>query len=136
MLKNVLKATVFATSVMLLNGAVVTSALAQVVYNRGNDTDPTTLDHHKTSTVAEANLMRELYEGLVVYDAAAKVVPGVAESWEVSDDGLKYTFKLRENAKRVIGPSMIHGALSSWQRSPARKVWVCQWPKGALMRNR
>jgi oligopeptide transport system substrate-binding protein len=44
--------------------ALLTSgAFAQVVYNRGNDTDPTSLDHHKTSTVAEANLMRDLYEG-------------------------------------------------------------------------
>ena len=98
MLKNLLKATVFATSVVLFNGADLSPSFAQVIYNRGNDTDPTTLDHHKTSTVSEANLMRELYEGLVVYDAKAKVVPGVAESWTVSDDGLKYTFKLRENA--------------------------------------
>ena len=31
---------------------------------------------------------------------------------------------------------MIQGALSSWQRNPARKVWVLQCPKGALMRSR
>lgn len=75
------------------------AAFAQVVYNRGNDTDPTSLDHHKTSTVAEANLMRDLYEGLVSHNAKAEVVPGVAESWEVSGDGLTYTFKLRADAK-------------------------------------
>src|SRR5690606_22135225 len=61
--------------------------------------DPTTLDHHKTSTVAEGNLMRDLYEGLVVQNNKAEVVPGVAESWDISDDGLVYTFKLRGNAK-------------------------------------
>lgn len=49
--------------------------------------------------MAEANLSRDLYEGLVVLDAEAKVVPGVAKSWQASDDGLKYTFKLREDAK-------------------------------------
>ena len=43
--------------------------------------------------------MRDLYEGLVVQNAKAEVVPGVAESWQVSDDGLKYTFKLRQDAK-------------------------------------
>jgi oligopeptide transport system substrate-binding protein len=75
------------------------SAFAQVVYNRGNDTDPTSLDHHKTTTIAEAHLMRDLYEGLVILDAKAEIVPGVAESWEVSDDGLTYTFKLRSDAK-------------------------------------
>ena len=99
MFKNVLKATVFATSLLVINGVAIAPAMSEVIYNRGNDTDPTTLDHHKTSTIAEANLMRELYEGLVVYNAKAEVVPGVAESWEVSDDGLKYTFKLRESAK-------------------------------------
>lgn len=88
----------FAAGVSLV--ALLTSgAFAQVVYNRGNDTDPTSLDHHKTSTVAEANLMRDLYEGLVIHDAKAQVIPGVAESWEVSDDGRTYTFKLREDAK-------------------------------------
>lgn len=76
-----------------------TTALAEVVYNRGNDTDPTTLDHQKTSTVAEGNLMRDLYEGLVTQDGTAKVVPGAAESWTISDDGLTYTFKLRADGK-------------------------------------
>lgn len=78
---------------------LTSAALAQVVYNRGNDTDPVSLDQHKTSTIAESNLLRDLYEGLVVYDASAEVIPGVAESWEVSDDSLTYTFKLRADAK-------------------------------------
>ena len=106
MLKSMLKATVFAASLIVLNGAVIAPALAEVVYNRGNDTDPTTLDHQKTSTVAEGNLMRDLYEGLVVQNAKAEVVSGVAESWQVSDDGLKYTFKLRQDAKWSNGDPM------------------------------
>lgn len=76
-----------------------TSASAEAVYYRGNDTDPETLDQHKTSTVAEAHILRDLYEGLVVYDAKAEIIPGVAESWKMSDDGLTYTFTLRQNAK-------------------------------------
>ncbi|MBX3530302.1 MAG: peptide ABC transporter substrate-binding protein [Rhizobiaceae bacterium] len=87
------------TALVLAGGLVAAPAFAEVVYNRGNDTDPTTLDHHKTSTVAESNIMLDLYEGLVTYDVKAAVVPGVAESWTVSDDGLKYTFKLRQDAK-------------------------------------
>ena len=38
-------------------------ASAQSVLYRGNDTDPATLDHHRTSTVAESNVLRDLYEG-------------------------------------------------------------------------
>lgn len=82
-----------------LAGLLTSAAFAEVVYSRGNDSDPETLDQHKTSTISEAHILRDLYEGLVIYDPAAKVIPGAAESWTVSDDQLVYTFKLREDAK-------------------------------------
>lgn len=99
MLNSLLKAGVLAAGAALAQVAALQAASAETVLNRGNDTDPTTLDHQKTSTIAEGNLMRDLYEGLVTQDPKAKVVPGAAESWEVSDDGLTYTFKLRADAK-------------------------------------
>lgn len=74
-------------------------AAAQVVYNRGNDADPETLDPHKTSLAAEGHILRDMLEGLMIYDAASKVVPGVAEKYEISDDGRVYRFTLRANAK-------------------------------------
>src|SRR5688572_13598450 len=79
--------------------ALTLSAAAEVVYNRGNDGDPETLDPHKTSAVAEAHILRDLLEGLVIHDAKADVVPGVAESWTISPDGRTYTFKLRADAR-------------------------------------
>lgn len=78
--------------------ALAAGGAPAATYVRGNDGDPETLDQHKTSTVAEANILRDLYEGLVIYDAAANVVPGVAESWTISDDGTVYTFRLRDDA--------------------------------------
>ncbi|MGH6925789.1 MAG: peptide ABC transporter substrate-binding protein [Propylenella sp.] len=95
MIRTLAKLTAGVSLAAMVSGA----SFAQVVYNRGNDTDPVSLDHHKTSTIAESNLSRDLYEGLVIYNPKAEVVPGVAESWEVSDDGLVYTFKLRADAK-------------------------------------
>jgi oligopeptide transport system substrate-binding protein len=74
-------------------------AVAQVVYHRGNDGEPETLDVHKTSTVGESHVLRDLYEGLVIKDNKGAVVPGVAEKWEMSDDGKTYRFTLRANAK-------------------------------------
>jgi len=71
----------------------------QIVFHRGNDGDPETLDPHKTSTVAEAHLLRDLREGLVIHDMKGEVVPGVAESWTMSPDGKTWRFKLRGNAK-------------------------------------
>ncbi|KUL97154.1 ABC transporter substrate-binding protein [Bosea sp. WAO] len=76
-----------------------TAALGQVVFHRGNDGDPETLDAHKTSTVSEAHLLRDLSEGLVIHHINGEVVPGVAESWTMSEDGKSYTFKLRANAR-------------------------------------
>ena len=100
MIKTMLKAGALSVALATALGVAGGPALAQeVVYNRGNDTDPSSLDQHKTSTVAEAHILRDLYEGLVVYNAAAEVVPGVAESWEVSEDGTVYTFTLREDAR-------------------------------------
>jgi oligopeptide transport system substrate-binding protein len=74
-------------------------ASAQVVFHRGNDDDPETLDPHKTSTVAESHILRDLYEGLVIHNMKGEVVAGAAESWSISADGKTYTFKLRANAK-------------------------------------
>ncbi|WP_244965531.1 peptide ABC transporter substrate-binding protein [Methylobacterium soli] len=65
------------------------------LYRRGNDADPETLDPHKSSTVAEAHILRDLYEGLLTYDNRGAIIPGAAESWSVSEDGLTYTFRLR-----------------------------------------
>ena len=56
------------------------------------------LDPHKTSTVYEAHILRDMFLGLVTEDAMSEVIPGAAESWTVSDDGLVYTFKLRQGA--------------------------------------
>ncbi|WP_153771144.1 peptide ABC transporter substrate-binding protein [Labrenzia sp. CE80] len=85
------------------------AAMAEVVYHRGNAADPETLDQHKTSTVYEAHILRDLYEGLVAYGADGKVIPGVATDWAVSDDGTTYTFTLRDDAKWSNGDPVVAG---------------------------
>ncbi len=99
------------TAVLAFSLAVVGSfaASAEMVYHRGNAADPETLDQHKTSTVYEAHILRDLYEGLVIYNSKAEVIPGVAESWSVSDDGRVYTFKLRGDAKWSNGDPVVAG---------------------------
>ena len=81
-----------------LSGMLITSAFAEMIYNRGNLADPESLDPHKTSTVYEAHILRDLFEGLVMPDAKANLIPGAAESWTTSQDGKVYTFKLRQDA--------------------------------------
>lgn len=65
------------------------------ILHRGNSTEPVTLDPHQSEDVSSGNILRDLYEGLVTEDAAGKLIPGAAEKWNISDDGLSYTFHLR-----------------------------------------
>ena len=62
-MRNLLRATVFATSLMTLSGALLAPAVAEVVFNRGNSADPESLDPHKTSTIYEAHILRDMFEG-------------------------------------------------------------------------
>lgn len=82
-----------------LLGGVSSAALAETVFHRGNGAEPETLDVHKSSGVPESFIQMDLYEGLLMADAKGEPIAGAAESWTVSDDGLTYTFKLRQNAK-------------------------------------
>ncbi|WP_299811837.1 peptide ABC transporter substrate-binding protein [uncultured Roseibium sp.] len=93
----------------VLMAATTLTAAAEVVYHRGNTADPETLDQHKTSTVYESHILRDLYEGLVAYSAAGKIIPGVASDWSVSDDGKVYTFTLRDDAKWSNGDPVVAG---------------------------
>ena len=92
-------------------------AFAEVVFNRGNSADPESLDPHKTSTVYEANILRDLFMGLMVHDAKAELQPGAAESHTVSADGKTYTFKLRQGALWSDGtPVTANDFVFAWRR--------------------
>ncbi len=98
MLNRLLRATVFASSLLLAGGAFLAPAMSETVYNRGSAAEPESVDPHKTSTVYEAHILRDLFQGLVMQDKDSGLIPGAAESWTVSDDGTVYTFKLRKDA--------------------------------------
>lgn len=70
----------------------------QLIFGRGSDSvglDPITVTDGESYKVTE-----NVLETLVKYeDTNTNVVPGLAESWEISKDGLTYTFKLRQGVK-------------------------------------
>lgn len=72
--------------------------LAETVLKRGNGTEPETLDIHKSSGVPEANIQRDMFEGLVTEAADGSLQPGVATHWDISEDGKTYTFHLRKDS--------------------------------------
>ena len=68
------------------------TAYATTVLQRGNGAEPETLDFHQSSGVPEANIERDLFEGLLTDSADGKPEAGVAETWDISSDGKTYTF--------------------------------------------
>ena len=60
------------------------------------DADPETWDVLATSNAADSEILVNTYDGLIEYDMENKPQPALAESWTVSADGLKYTFKIRQ----------------------------------------
>jgi len=62
-----------------------------------------TLDPYSTNTTLTTAVTKSFYEGLYEFDKDLKVRPALAESHEVSKDGLVYTFKLRQGVKFYDG---------------------------------
>jgi oligopeptide transport system substrate-binding protein len=85
--------------------------------------EPEELDPHIVTSVAASDVLRALLEGLVSEDPRDLTpVPGVAERWEISEDGLEYTFHLRPDARWSNGDPVTAADFAfSYQRilSPA-----------------
>ena len=61
--------------------------------------DPLTLDPACTSDTGSAEYIMEIFSGLVTFDRDLKLVPDIAEKWDISPDGTVYTFHLRRGVK-------------------------------------
>jgi oligopeptide transport system substrate-binding protein len=89
-----------------------------MIYHFCNRDEPITLDPAHIFGLVEQRVTMFLFEGLTGYDAQMKTpVPGMAEKWHVSDDSLKYTFFLRQNACWSDGqPVTAHDFVYAWRR--------------------
>ena len=73
---------------------------ADKVLTYGQGADPRGLDPALVDDNESAKVTNQIYEALLEYEEkSTDVKPGLAESYEISDDGLTYTFKLRKNVK-------------------------------------
>lgn len=61
--------------------------------------DPPTLDPALVTDTTSAGVIVEIFSGLVAINTDLQLVPDLAESWTISEDGLVYTFKIRDDAK-------------------------------------
>ena len=69
------------------------------VFRAALTTSPTTFDPAMVQDGTTIDLLQQVYEGLVQWSPDNKVVPCLAEKWDISKDGLVYTFHLRPNVK-------------------------------------
>jgi peptide/nickel transport system substrate-binding protein len=79
-------------------------AAGTVVWALGGD--PDSLDPNKTTTWESWAAFNQIYDTLLYLDRDGKVVPNMAKSWDVSADGLTYTFHLNEGIKCSDGAAL------------------------------
>ncbi len=78
------------------SSAAAATPASGMVWRIGNGTEPQDLDPHIVTGVPEHKVLMALFEGLVTENPKdLSPEPGVAEKWELSPDGLVYTFHLR-----------------------------------------
>lgn len=90
----------------------------QQVLTIGNGDEPRSLDPHKTNGVSEGNIIMSMFEGLTGFDPKTlDPVPALATSWESLDNGTRWIFHLRTDARWTDGhPLTAHDFVYSWRR--------------------
>jgi peptide/nickel transport system substrate-binding protein len=91
------------------------------------NTQPPSMDPHMSTATATRDTARPIFESLVTLNSRYEVVPMLAESWKISEDGKTYTFKLREGVKFHNGKEMkaedVVASMNRWQgRSATAKT--------------
>jgi oligopeptide transport system substrate-binding protein len=76
-----------------------TAAADDRIVARAMTAEPETLDPQLTTGLPDTQIEQDLFEGLTRFTPDRQPIPGIAEHWEISPDGLTYRFHLRADAK-------------------------------------
>jgi oligopeptide transport system substrate-binding protein len=100
---------------------VAQAGAREQILHVGNGAEPESLDPHAQAAYTDQRLEAALFEGLCALDEPSSgPVPGAAERWEVSADGLTWTFHLRANLQWSNGePLTADDFVQSWRRNLA-----------------
>jgi peptide/nickel transport system substrate-binding protein len=92
-------------------------------------TNPNTLDAPITAEMNASNAARPMFDSMLWINDQGEVEPALAESWEVSDDGLEYTFHLRHDVTFHDGePFNADAVVFSWNRYKSPDLeWNERW---------
>ncbi len=86
------------------------------VLRRGNSAEPLSLDPHYAQAQYESTIVGDLLMGLTIDGPDAISIPAAAESWETSEDGLTWTFHLREHNWSDGTPVTAEDFVYAWRR--------------------
>ncbi|MBP1757628.1 MAG: extracellular solute-binding protein family 5, partial [Firmicutes bacterium] len=87
-----------------------------ILYHLG--ATPATLDPQLNNATDGADVIQHLFVGLTMKDEKNAIVPGVASKWDISDDGLTWTFHLRDDAVWSDGkPVVADNFIYAWKRA-------------------
>src|SRR3989337_1790641 len=93
------------------------SPARQTLIDSRDTYDPRSLDPALSTDVPTGRAVGYVFDGLVRFTPDAQVVPGLARSWDISADGLTYTFHLRNGVKFHDGrPFSARNVINSFQR--------------------
>lgn len=112
----------FAASLLILAGCarretVAGRGIRERVLHLAVGNEPTDLDPHTVTGTGDAKIVHSLFEPLVSYDPQTLApVPALAERWEISPDGLTYTFHLRDAKWSNGEPITAQDCVDSWKR--------------------
>ena len=103
------------------SGGSINELGQNLIFNLGED--PETIDPTLNTSSGAGTIIANAFEGLTTLDENEQPQPGVAESWEMSEDGLVYTFKLRQDAKWSDGKAVTANDFKySWLRALDQKT--------------
>lgn len=80
-----------------------TSSTERKILRVNNQTEPGSLHPGKAQGTHDSWIIEHVMEGLTKKSPDGKVVPGMAQEWKISDDGLTYTFTLQDDIKWTNG---------------------------------
>jgi oligopeptide transport system substrate-binding protein len=94
------------------------SSPVSAVFRLNLGTEPPDLDPAKTDDLTSFSVLLPLLKGLTQFDQSLKAKPAIAQSWNISKDGLHYVFHLRPDARWSDGkPVTAQDFVYAWQRA-------------------
>jgi oligopeptide transport system substrate-binding protein len=117
--KSILLLSMALVVVLLFTGCSTTTSKGEKkILRSNNSSEPGSLDPALAQGTHESWVLENVFEGLMTFDEKGELVEGMAEDYKISDDGLTYTFTIRDGAKWSNGdPVTAEDFEFTWKRA-------------------